>query len=404
MNAWQSPRLILMLGATCLFIESVRADVYELATGGEVRGQLMNPDDKPRQTYQIETPSGSLVTLAADQVRRIIEQSEELEEYERLAVTTPDTADGHWQLAGWCLEKKLLRERKHHLERVIELDPEHAEARRFLGYQHVRNAWMSREEQMQLRGFVYYEGDWRTPQDVEIRKRQQETSAAESEWRIKVKRWRNWLSGRNTSRVEEARKNFLDVNDPLAVPAIVDLLRKEKAYDTQLLLLEALSDIRHPLVIDTLATHALEHTDNEIRQRCIEYLKQFDDPSLVLRFTPALKSSKNIDVNRAAVILESLGFPEAIGPLIEALLTKHKVINPNAGRTSASFRPGGGGSGFSTGGSPYISMQMKNQPVLNALIKLSGGQVFEFDQPAWRQWYALSRRAGNVDLRRDESG
>jgi hypothetical protein len=53
------------------------------------------------------------------------------------------------------------------------------------------------------------------------------------------------------------------------------------------------------------------------------------------------------------------------------------------------------------GGPKYHTVELKNQAVRTALVRLSGGQSFEFDKQAWRRWYTASRREASVDMRRD---
>ena len=85
-----------------------------------------------------------------------------------------DTAAAQWELAQWCREHKLSAEREVHLRRVIELDPDHVEARRALGYSKIDGQWTTQEEAMTKRGYVRYKGQWKTPQEVEIAEEQAE--------------------------------------------------------------------------------------------------------------------------------------------------------------------------------------------------------------------------------------
>jgi len=67
---------------------------------------------------------------------------------------------------------------------------------------------------------------------------------------------------------------------------------------------------------------------------------------------------------------------------------------------SASF--GSGGGGLAMGGGPKIFIKhIPNQAVLDALVALTGHN-FNFDQRAWRQWYAAQKKpAASLDARRD---
>ena len=105
-------------------------EVFHLANGGDVRGEVLNPDESPRSHYVIKTAQGGKISLPADQVEKVDKQSAKEIEYDRLAAVAPDTVKGQWEVAEFCRENHLDSQRTKHLERIIELDPEHAEARR----------------------------------------------------------------------------------------------------------------------------------------------------------------------------------------------------------------------------------------------------------------------------------
>ncbi|MFH1268203.1 MAG: hypothetical protein ABIK89_20990 [Planctomycetota bacterium] len=43
-----------------------RGEVFVLASGGRVEGELLNPDESPRQSYVVKTQAGVEITLSAD--------------------------------------------------------------------------------------------------------------------------------------------------------------------------------------------------------------------------------------------------------------------------------------------------------------------------------------------------
>jgi hypothetical protein len=53
------------------------------------------------------------------------------------------------------------------------------------------------------------------------------------------------------------------------------------------------------------------------------------------------------------------------------------------------------GTAFTAGRTPKSApVQIANQEVLAALVKLSGGQSFGFDERAWMNWWASASRTG----------
>lgn len=64
--------------------------------------------------------------------------------------------------------KKLEKERHDILEHMLELDPDHVEARRLLGYSRIDGKWHKREQLMAERGYSRYRGTWKTAQEIEL--------------------------------------------------------------------------------------------------------------------------------------------------------------------------------------------------------------------------------------------
>jgi len=64
-------------------------------------------------------------------------------EYRRIRGRYPLTADGQLMLANWCRDRGLRERERAHLAQVVELAPDHAEARRRLGFRRVGLDWIS---------------------------------------------------------------------------------------------------------------------------------------------------------------------------------------------------------------------------------------------------------------------
>ena len=102
--------------------------------------------------------------------------------------------------------------------------------------------------------------------------------------------------------------------------------------------------------------------------------------------------------------LRMLGSSEAIGPLIDALVTTHafKIVTGSPGQMSTTFTPGGGGGmSFGGGGPQIIKREIPNKEVLSALVELSDGRSFEYDVKAWKQWHVRQKKSQALDARRD---
>lgn len=392
-----------VLAASWLFSASpARAEVFLLAGGGRIEGKLLNRDQSPRETFAIETASGR-VTLEKSQVEQVlVPRSAELQ-YEQIYPTFPDTAEGQWKLAAWCLEQGLTVQRKAHLERVIELDPDHAEARRALGYSKIDGRWTTQEELMRNRGYMRYRGRWLLPQEVELLKKKESSEKAEKEWAQKVERWQNNLG---TDRDASAREGLRMIEDPNAVKALSLVMKREKREQAKLLYIEALARVNTPEAFRILAKTSIEDPSDEVRLSSVEALRKTKSHDIVAFYVGQLKSKDNSYVNRAAVGLSHMGDRTAVAPLIDALVTVHRFrigpANSNPGSISTTFSPnGGGGGGLSMGGGPkIIKKDIQNQAVLDALVMLTSAN-FGFEIRQWKSWFAAQKQRETLDARRN---
>ena len=378
-----------------------RAERFVLSGGGRIDGELLNPDESPRRTYEILTHSGARITLEVSQVKEITHVRPDVSEYERIRPSYPDTVEGQWALAEWCRQRNLFDQRDAHLERIIQLDPNHAPARRALGYGLIGGQWLRQDEVMAQRGYIRYKGRWRTQQEIDLLEQQRQTELVEKEWYQKLKRWRGWLG---TDKELLARQSIAAIDDPAAVKALAAALEEDALLSARQLYIEILGKIGSDEAIQALAERAIEDPVEEVRLSCLDQLEKRKSPEAVAYFVSKLHSKDNRLVNRAGVALGRMGDPSAVGPLINALVTTHKVkiVTGNPGSISTSFGTGGTpGGGLAMGGGPKIvTQQLANQAVLDALVKLTGVNL-DFDERAWKYWFASQRRGATIDGRRD---
>jgi len=381
-----------------------QAEVFVLVNEGRVVGELVNPDENPREKFVVRTASGGQITLAKSQVKQILRARDEIVEYEKIRRAYPDTVEGQWALSQWCLEKKLLSQRQKHLRRIIEIDPDHAEARRLLKYSRTNGKWMTRDELMTSQGFVKYKnGEYLLPQQIEILEKKQDSAETERAWFKKIKRWRNWLG---TDRDQLARKSILEIDDPYAARALVQGLKTDRVPVVRLLYIESLANIGTPGALEALAVCSIEDPVEEVRLTCLDFLIKKNTPGVIDYYVGMLRSKDNRIVNRSGSCLGELNATTAILPLIHALVTVHKfkVTTGKPGGMSAGFPTGGsggGGGGLSMGSSTkIIANHMNNPSVLESLVKITG-KNFLYNEKAWKNWYATETNSGTFDSRRD---
>ena len=248
-------------------------------------------------------------------------------------------------------------------------------------------AAVSQQELMTARCYVRYRGAWRTIQEIELLERGEREALARKEWNARLDRLRRQVD--QPAQAERAAEEIRETADPAAVPAFAAALQRERTFRVRSWYVEALARIRSPDAIGVLVATALDHPDPETRIAAVERLASIGPHAAVPTFVAALGSADNAQVNRAAEALGRLGVPSVVGPLIDALETRHVVVTGDGtpeGSTSATFTPAGGG--LSMGGGPKRqTVTVRNDRVLEALIALTGAN-FEWDARAWRAWLA----------------
>jgi hypothetical protein len=397
--------LAIVAGGFVVCTQNASAEVLVLTNGGQIEGEILNADEKPRTKYVVKIAAGSQVTLETGQVKEIQHLKPAESEYEKIRPQYPDTVAGQWAIAEWCRERSLSQERKIHLARIVELEPDHKEARGALGFIRVEGNWKTSQQANSDRGLVQYKGRWRTPQEVELIERKRKDELAEKSWFAKLKIWNDWMNNPRQDRAQAAVNEIAQILDPYAVPAIQHYLQKETLEARRKMYLDALSRINSPSAVMALCHVSLDDLNEDVRLTALDWLERQPRIEVVEFYIGYLKNADNIMVNRAAYALGRLKNPIAVRPLIDSLVTTHKfkVNTGSQNQYSAGFGsgPGGGGSGFSAGGGiVQVEKAFQNKEVLDALVALSGVN-YEWDVASWKVWLSTQKKPTTLNARRD---
>jgi hypothetical protein len=378
---------------------AARADVFLLASGGQIDGQLINADRQARDDYVVRTAAGLQLTFTAAAVKRFVPLTKAEADYERFLAKMPASAEGNWTMAEWCQKNGLAALREVHLNEVLAHDPEHKEARLALGYTSLDGKWVKTDDWNRQQGYVYYRGAWRTPQDAAAMEAADKLALAQRQFKPRLKTARSRLEGRDHA---AALAEIRATTDPLAATALVEMLEDEKSPAARKIWIEVLAMNPAGAATDALVKAAMEDS-GPVLEAARDALGQRKDGRAVAALVAELQSKDNRRVNRAAEALGRIQDPETFVPLADALVTEHKYIltRGTPGNTSASF--GSGGTSFSPGGNTkMVKQKRENASVRDALIAISGGQTFGYDKQKWLQWHAAQNAPpDDVNFRRD---
>lgn len=375
-------------------------EVYVLENGGRVVGTLINVKRSASDDYQVALEAGGEATLEARQVREVIRRRPIELEYERVAPTYADTAEGQWEAAEWCRERQLPAHRHHHLRRVIELNPSHAKAWAALGYTQINGQWKRPNEVREEDGYQRHQGKWRLSQEIELVEQRQDAEAVAIDWSKKIAKWHQ-LTFTAERASADAHQQLSEVRDPLAVPALIRCLVNERRPVYRIFFLDVLDKVPSPAALDAVGRATLLEQHPEVFHAAVDRIVRRKSPQLVEAYCRILEDPNNAVVNRAAYVLGRLEDRGATVPLIRALATNHVIWRkpPKSSQgmaTSISIPKDGSapliGPGKDEPQEPVaIPVRLFNQEVLTALTKITG-QDFGYDSEAWSRWHAAQAK------------
>ena len=407
---------------------NANADLIKLSNGGEIRGKIQRrAKDADPNRIVIETLTGAEVVVELNQIQFVTQRRLVIEEYETRKKLIKNTLEGHLEFADWCRRKRLQQQRVFHLQRVLEFDPDYAQAHYGLGHTKRDGKWMSRDEVMKSKGLVKHKGKYITPEELVLLEKTDAERKAEQAWFQRIRVWHGWLSGRNKKRRTKALAELNKIDDSNAVVALVRFLGQDKNKQVRRLQVEILGKIPGEKSVKPLVYVSLSDSQSDVRRAALEAIKPELREKAFAYYVGKLTNSINVVVRRAATALGRIGDREVVPDLINALVTRHryKVRVQGSASPSYSFSTDGsfGGVGAQSVLPPEIELQLrtgqlpygvivkkfpmvadrqtrlitvqrdhKNREVLSALVKLTG-QNFGYDERTWKLWWTAERNS-----------
>lgn len=290
----------------------VRADVFHLRRGDKIDGEVVK---ERKGSYRLRTIGGVIDIEKAD-VERIEKAPSPWERYDKKRGEFANTADGQYELAQWCGEQGLGSERQAHLQVALKLDPNHAEARRALGYFLKDGAWVKAKTTS---------APSREVLDAQRKAKEEEQLVQRliAQWFVKIKAIHraNLTVGNPQSKdFRRGHDLILAIDDPLAIPALTGVLSTGNV-GTRRLLVEALAQFKEDeATMNLIVVTLLDPTAEVRKQAAIELIPRKDD-RIVQRLREALTADEDVIVRNAASALGILRAHQAVEDLIQVLAT-----------------------------------------------------------------------------------
>jgi hypothetical protein len=396
------------------------ADVVRLRGGGEIRGQILDGGEGDSGTgIAVETLSGARVRVPSEEIDFVERRGKLVEEYVTRSRQIPETVQAHVDLADWCRTQQLHEQRREQLERVLDLDPDHLEARKVLGYVNYLGRWMTQEDMMAERGYLRHDGRWVTRQELELIEANSSQRESERSWMPKVRLWLSWATGSDPQRQVSGIAELQRIRDPDAVGALTTFLSGHQNDNVRMLFVTVLGQIKGTRPVLPLVQRTLLDQELAIRNAAIQALGQERYSLALPGLIAGLKHQSNSVICHAAEALAQVGDLRAVPALIDALVTRHSFQVQVPANNGISFT-GGNSLGLTgrlppniemmarAGQLPYgvnvlpdpstpvimktvtVTSEMKNAPVLAALEKLTGKNL-GFNEQDWHLWWAIQK-------------
>ncbi|MFO0838784.1 MAG: HEAT repeat domain-containing protein [Phycisphaerae bacterium] len=388
-------------------VPNAAADSVHLKTGGLIEGDIIAETD---EGVSVRTTVG-LVTLPSDVIEKIERGPSVFQDYAARKANAPDTPADQFALAEWCGQNDLSADRRRHIARALELDPDFAPARRALGQVRVGALWVDGRASDK----PTTRPDKRaTTQDDSRNEDDKIAAAIQSQWTRRIRAIRTNMLDASSDRLrDEGRTKILAIDDPLA---ILPLARELIGGDTWTrgVLIESLTRFPQDESTMNLALTAIVDPSPDLRRAALTPLIQRQDARVAAQYRKALRSDNDELIRRAAISLgvlrDALAPPDLVDVLtvrrIRAIevpfrryfndypevFNKRTVVTVGARQYSAAPRVGVI-SGLESG-NPILPNDSRfearvvtvyRSEVLDALAAITG-QNFGFDEPAWRRW------------------
>jgi hypothetical protein len=359
-------------------------DRVALESGGFVRAQALHRG----RVLGIETHWGGRLELLSSEIAVVAKETHP-DAYEVLKAKVADSPSDHWRAAQWCGERGLAANRQTHLERILELDPQHVPARRALGYHMIHGQWIQRTEYLEQRGYRRHAGSWVLGPEVQLLEAiQQERRAADLLKDSIVRLIRDYQRSPSV----EGLNRLAQITDPRAAAILNQLIWSVKDAAVVHAMIQSLGHLPTQTAVDGLLDVYFYANSDAYRQLAVDQFSGGGRQLAERRLIKALGHRNNKVVNRASEALGVLGNAGTIGPLIDALISRHHPddLDRSLARLPASpvrfiqfDEPT-----FGLGDRQSAPLQaVENPSVLAALVRITEGVNFGYEQRAWSRWH-----------------
>lgn len=286
------------------------ADTVTTTDGRKLEGTVTEKNGK----IVVSRGNGIQIILDKSEIEKIEMGSSVRDEYaKKKADLVPGDPEPRYALAQWCKEKGLAAEQKEMLEAVIKLSPDHAQARRDLGYVKDGDQWITEDALRKKLGFEKVNGKWIPAAEAKRGKRAEEVK------KLLVRFALAWPKKDKKATAAKEELDALAKEDPTLVGPLVEERLGEHDATVRLAFVQLLGKAKAKLQGDRLVALAFEDEDEDVRLAAAYSAWQLEDNALRTKIVQSLYAPKGAIRDRAADALAYIDDRATVPYLIEAL-------------------------------------------------------------------------------------
>jgi hypothetical protein len=318
----------LPLLALVLLAAPAAADVVTTTDGLVLEGTVERASDG---AYVLTTPQGT-VRLAAASVAAVKPGEGPRAAFLKAeAKADPKDVAAQYRLAVEAEEAGLADLARAAFERVLALAPDHAAARRALGFERVEGRWIPADEARRSRGLVLFGGAWILPAEVEAASNPGVAATRVPADEARTRSLLRSAASADPVIADAARTALAGAPEPILVKACLALLR-DGAPQVRAACCRTLGEIGDEAALTPLIFSGARDNDPEVRKAAVLAAASFGHDDTAIPFVRALGSENLRLVANAAQALAVLGDQRAAGYVVKRL-----VSHGSSGRNFVSF-------------------------------------------------------------------
>ncbi|MEM7164359.1 MAG: hypothetical protein AAF581_02790 [Planctomycetota bacterium] len=318
LRLFSSRSTVALLALTCAAwiatgVSTAVADEIHLHGGRTVSGKVVQEAEDNNGVVVVQLASGGLVRIPVADVARIERGLAPREEFAAREKALPrGSSTATYQLATWARKNGLRSESERLLWRVLDLYPQHRQAREALGFRRLGALWLTEDDYQRATGKIQLDGKWLTRQQYLAALKKADTEQVATAQQLLAD-----AAGHQPRKVrQQALERFRAMPARERSRALVDASESPRWRERQFAVRE-FAQLDDPSYRSRLAHVAVTDGKRSVRDEALRVLKKWNHADTALSFIPYVGSGDERQRVNAVRALNVFPDKRAAGTLID---------------------------------------------------------------------------------------